>query len=135
MINKVRRLLIQIGKILPFVICGLLLFGYAETLFAVITSRFLDWNGIVIPNTPISFFIGRYFEYNLQMLVVLCIISIAIETCVWNKLTCAYLGIVLLQKHFLDFEMEESTICVICTLNIIVCAVLIYKGFKMLKLC
>lgn len=132
-IHKARVVLIRIGKALPFLICTLVAISYAETIFALLTDDFIVYDGYVIPYKHVSFFIGHYFEYNLQLLVVLCIISIAIETCLWNKLACVYLGIVLLQKHFLDFEIEETTICVICTLNIIICAFLLWKGFRMLK--
>ena len=100
MINKFRRLLIRVGKILPFIVCLLILLQYAETAFALLLSDFLVYDDMVIPNTPISFFIGRYFEYNLQMFVVLCIISIAIETCLANKACCVYLGVNLYEKSY-----------------------------------
>lgn len=128
MINQFRRLLIQIGKVLPFVVCALVAINYSETAFALATSDFLMYDGIVIPNTRISFFIGHYFEYNTQMLVVLVILSIAISTCVYNKLACAYLGINLAEKSYFDFELEITTIYIICLANIIVAAYLTYKG-------
>ena len=133
MINEFRKLLIRIGKILPFVICFLVCLNYAETAFALTTNNYLDWNGVVIPNTPISFFIGAYFEYNLQMLVVLCIISIAIETCWANKACCVYLGVNLYEKsYFANVELYTEYIYAICAANIIVSAYFVYKGIKIL---
>ena len=132
MINRFRRLLIQVGKVLPFVVCFLVVINFMETAFALATNDFLMYDGIVIPNTRISFFIGRYFEYNLQMLVVLCIVSIAIETCIYNKLACGYLGINLLEKSYFDFELEPTYIYIICLANIIVAGYLTYKGIKIL---
>ena len=132
MINEFRRLLIRVGKILPFIVCLLILLQYVETVFALLLSDFLVYDDMVIPNTPISFFIGQYFEYNLQMLVVLCIISISIETCIYNKLACLYLGINLLEKSYFDFELEPTTIYIICLANIIVAGYLTFKGIKML---
>ena len=132
MINRFRRLLIQVGKVLPFVVCFLVVINFTETIFALATNDFLTYDGIVIPNTRISFFIGHYFEYNLQMLVVLCIISIAIETCIFNKLACAYLGINLAEKSYFDFELEPTTIYIICLANIIVAGYLTFKGIKIL---
>ena len=129
MINKFRRLLIQIGKLLPFVICSLVFINYAETAFALATSHFLLYDGIVIPNTQLSFIVGLYFEYNLQMLLVLAIISISVETCVYNKMACAYLGINLYEKSLFDFELEPTYIYMICFINIIIAAWLVYKGF------
>ena len=133
MINEFRKLLIRIGKILPFVICFLVCLNYAETVFALATNNYLDWNGVVIPNTPISFLIGQYFEYNLQMLVVLCIISIAIETCIYNKLACVYLCVNLYEKsYFANVELYTETIYIIAVTNIIVSGFFVYKGAKML---
>jgi hypothetical protein len=132
MINRFRRLLIQIGKVLPFVVCALVAINYTETAFALATNDFLMYDGIVIPNTRISFFIGHYFEYNIQMLVVLVILSIAISTCIYNKLACAYLGINLAEKSYFDFELEITTIYIICLANIIVAGYLTYKGIYLL---
>lgn len=132
MINKIRKLLIHIGKVLPFVVCFLMCFNYLETAFALATSDYLHYDGVVILNTPISFFIGQYFEYNLQMLSVLVIISIAIETCVYNKLACGYLGINLAEKSYFDFELEPTYIYILCLANIIVAGYLTCKGIKIL---
>jgi hypothetical protein len=132
MTNRFRRLLIQVGKVLPFAVCFLVVINFTETVFALATNDFLMYDGIVIPNTRISFFIGRYFEYNLQMLVVLCIISVAIETCIYNKLACGYLGVNLAEKSYFDFELEPTTIYIICLANIIVAGYLTFKGIKIL---
>lgn len=129
MIVWFRKLLIRLGKVLPFVVCGLALVNYTETAFALATNDFLSMGGIVIPNTQLSFIVGLYFEYNLQMLLVLAIISIAIETCVYNKMACAYLGINLYEKSLFDFELEPTYIYMICIVNIIITAWLVYKGF------
>ena len=132
MINRFRRLLIQVGKVLPFAACFLVVINFTETVFALATNDFLMYDGIVIPNTRISFFIGHYFEYNLQMLVVLFVISIAIETCIYNKLACGYLGVNLAEKSYFDFELEPTTIYIICLANIIVAGYLTFKGIKIL---
>ena len=132
MIHKFRRLLINIGKVLPFVACFLACLNYAETSFSLATSDLIVWDGIIIPNTPISFAIGNYFEYNFQLLFVLVVISIAIETCVYNKLACIYLTINLLEKSYFVYELEPMTIYIICAANIIVSSYLTFKGLKIL---
>lgn len=105
--------------------------SYTETVFALATSDFVNCGGDIIPNTPISWFLGEYFEYNIQTLAVLVVISVAIETCIYNKLACLYLGVNLLEKSYFDFEMETWVISVICTLNVIVSCFLVYKGLKL----
>jgi len=132
MINAVRRLLIRVGKVLPFVICFIVCFNYIECVYALCVDNYLLYDNIVILNTPISFFVGKNFEYNIQMFVVLVIISIAIETCIYNKLSCAYLGLNLFEKSYFDFELEPTYIYIICTLNIIVAGYLTFRGLKIL---
>ena len=124
MITKFRRLLIRIGKVLPFIICLLVCVNYTESLFSLATNGLIEWNGTTILHTPISFFIGQYFEYNVQMLVVLVIISCAVETCLFNKLACLFLCINLLEKSYFDFELEPTIIYIICLANILVASYL-----------
>lgn len=132
MIYKFRRLLIRIGKVVPFVLCLLVCSNYTETLLALLTNDYIEWSGVIILNTRLSFFIGNYFEYNVQMLIVLCIISIAVETCIYNKLACVYLSVNLIEKSYFNFELEPTYIYIICTLNIIAAGYLTYKGIKIL---
>ena len=132
MIHKARIWLIRLGKVLPFVVCFIVMLSYSETAFNLATNDLNDWCGIVIPSKPISWFISGYFEYNLQMLVVLVILSIAIQTCVYNKLACGYLGVNLAEKSYFDFELEPTTIYIICIANIIIAGYLTIKGIKML---
>lgn len=132
MIHKARIWLIRLGKILPFVVCFIVMLSYSESLFNLATNNLSNWNGVVIPNKSISWLISQYLEYNLQMIVLLCIISIAIETCIYNKLACAYLGINLLEKSYFDFELEPTAIYIICIANILVAGYITLKGISIL---
>lgn len=129
-ILQTRIALIRLGKVLPFVVCLFALITYTETVFALSIDDFVNWDGYIIPNTPISWFIGKYFEYNIQTLVVLVVISFAIETCIYNKLACLYLGVNLWEKWYFDFELELFIIGIICMLNILFSAFLVYKGIR-----
>lgn len=132
MIHKARIWLIRLGKVLPFVVCFVVSISYFETAFNVATNDLFVWDGVIIPNKPISWLLGHYFEYNIQMLFVLVILSIATQTCLWNKLACAYLGINLAEKSYFDFELEPTTIYIICFINIAVSFYLTFKGIKIL---
>ena len=131
-IYRTRILLINIGKILPFFICSIVLVSYFESIVSMYNEDYILYDSYAILRKPVSYFIGSYFEYNLQMLVVLCVISIAIETCIYNKLACGYLGINLAEKSYFDFELEPTTIYIICLANIIVAGYLTYKGIRIL---
>lgn len=132
MIHKARIWLIRLGKILPFVVCFIVLLSYTESILSLITNKVVEYDDYYILYKPITFAISSYFEYNIQTLVVLSLISISIRTCFYNKLTCVYLGINLFEKSYFDFELEPTAIYVICVCNIVVACYLIYKGIKII---
>ena len=131
-LDGVRRLLINVGKILPFVVCFIVLISYIENVYALTTEDYTYYDGYYVLSKPVSNYIGNIFEYNTQTLFVLVLISIAIRTCIFNKLACLYLGINLLEKSYLDFELEPTYIYIICLANIIVAGYLTVKGIKIL---
>lgn len=130
-IYNARVTLIRIGKILPFIICGIVLLSYIETLMALITSNFSLWDNNIIPEDRFSWFIGGYFEYDFITLVIIIIISIAIETCYWNKLSILYLFIQLGEKsYFATIELYEEYIYMITIANIIISGFFVWKGIS-----
>lgn len=132
MITTFRRLLIQLGKTLPFVLCVAILVLYIETVFNLATSHFLYLDGVVIPNTPISFVVGQIFEYDLLVCCIMLTMSIAIEACKWNLWTTFYVFAHIAEKYYFDFELEPTTIYIICIANIIIAGYLTYKGIRIL---
>ena len=45
MIHKARIWLIRLGKVLPFVICFIVMLSYSETVFNLATNAFNSWCG------------------------------------------------------------------------------------------
>ena len=131
-LDGVRRLLINVGKILPFVVCFIVLISYIENVYSLTIEDYMYYDGYYVLNKQVSNFIGSIFEYNIQTLAVLVLISFAISTCIYNKLACCYLGINLAEKSYFDFELEPTYIYIICLANIIVAGYLTYKGIKIL---
>jgi len=132
MTTTFRRLLIQLGKTLPFVLCAVILVSYIETVFNLTTSHFLNLDGVIILNTPISFIVGQIFEYDLLVCCIMLTMSIAIEACKWNLWATFYTFVHIAEKYYFDFELEPTTIYIICLANIIVAGYLTYKGIKIL---
>ena len=132
LIHSTRVLLIRVAKILPFVVCFILFLSYAEDLFALCINDFVVWGEYVILNKPISWTIIDVFEYNWNTVIILAILSISVETCVYNKLACLYLGVNLIEKSYFDFELEPWIIIVICIINILISLFFVYKGISIL---
>lgn len=129
MINSFRRLLIRIGKILPFVLCFIVCISYTESLY----GNIIVYGDISFIETPISFFVAEYFEYDLLSLVVMLTISVAIEKCYWNKLAIIYLCINLYERsYFATTEISEEAALLFAILNIITSGFLAFKGIYLL---
>ena len=129
-VTKTRYALIRIGKIAPFIVCFIVMVSYIEDIYALALDRYIEFSDGIYLDKSLSWYIGNYFKYDLATLVVLVVISYAIETCIHNRLACLYLGINLLEKSYFDFELEPTYIYIICLANIIVAGWLTYKGIK-----
>ena len=131
-VTKTRITLIQIGKIAPFVVCFVVFVSYTEDVYSLMLDRYVEFSDGVYLRKDLSWFIGNYFKYDLATLSFLVVLSYAIETCIYNKLACCYLGINLAEKSYFDFELEPTYIYIICLVNIVVASYLTYKGIKIL---
>ena len=131
-ITQTRKALIRIGKIAPFIVCFIVGLSYAEDVYALALDRYVEFDDGVYLAKPLSWFIGNYFKYDIVSLVVLVVLSYSIETCIFNKLACLFLGINLVEEAYFDFELEPTAIYTICLANIVVAGYLTYKGLRIL---
>lgn len=126
-----RRILIYIGKFSPFILCAIIMLSYMECMYSLSISDYMSHDDYIVVNEPISFAIAAYFKYDALIVALLLVISIAIETCAWNKLAVLYLSLHLLFKHYIEsIEIEPIHIYILCCLNIVICFYLILKGVK-----
>jgi hypothetical protein len=134
LITAIRRLLIRFGKAIPFVLSFVVCISYIECFIAITTSNFVVYDNFAIPYTPISYKLASIFEYDWMTILATTILSYAVETCVWNKISIAYLAVQLAFKNYIvDFELEPTTIYIICFANIIVAGYLTFKGIKIIS--
>lgn len=132
MIYFFRVLLIRIAKILPFIICGIVAISYIESIMSLCFNLYAYFGEYYVPYKPISWAISNVFEYEWTTIIVLSVLSIAVETCIWNKLSIVYLGANLCEKSYFNFELDIWQIYVISILNLIISAYFTYKGIKIL---
>lgn len=134
MVNWFRRLLINFGKVLPFILCFVLLVSYIECCVSLYIEDFMIYKDSITLNTPISFWLADKFEYDYLTLFAMTILSYAVETCLWNKIGILYLALQLAFKNYIaDFELEPTTIYIICLANILVTGYLTIKGIMLYK--
>lgn len=133
LITAIRRLLIRFGKSIPFVLSFVVCISYAECIIAIATDNMVVYDDFAIPYTPVSYKLASIFEYDWMTILAITILSYAVETCVWNKIGIAYLAVQLAFKNYIaNFELEPTTIYIICLANIIVAGHLTVKGIKIL---
>ena len=133
-INRIRALLINIGKALPFVVCALVCISYTETLFSLATGDLIVYGGYIIPHKPITWLICSVFEYNIQLLLIVTVLTFAIRTCIYNKLALLYLYANLIEKNYLSLvDLDTTLIYVICVFNIAISLIFVIKALILLK--
>ena len=105
-VNNARRKLILFGKSCPFVLCFFVLLSDLENINAILSCDIIDCGGVLIYNTPISFAIGRLFEFDFLFLFLVLLVSVSIEACVFNKTSILYLLLILFRKEY--FETHDA---------------------------
>ena len=131
-LNQIRILLINTGKILPFVICCTICVSDCECLYSLMSNDYIMYGDYMILNKPISWCVGEWFEYKVQLLIVLTILSFAIRTCIYNKIAIAYAYLNLFEKdYFESVELYIDVIYIIVLINIIISALLSCKGISL----
>ena len=133
MINRARRLLINFGKMIPFVLCFIVLISYTESLYALCSDNVMLYGDSAVLYTPISFYIAKRFEYDWLTILATTILSISIETCYWNKLTLFYLFVQLWEKtYFSTIELYPEYIYAIIAVNLLCSGFFVFKGITIL---
>jgi hypothetical protein len=133
LVYKSRIGLIRFAKVFPFILCFIVLVSLLETLFALVLSDFVVFDGNITPSTPFAWFVGEKYEMGIYSVLLAIFLSVAFETCFWNKASEVYLLIYLKQQvYFPTIELYPEYIYVICLSNIIVACYLTYKGIKIL---
>lgn len=130
--HKSRVFLINIGKILPFLVCFVVAISDIECGYSLCTENYVIVGNIAYLYKPISWQLGKVFEYNIQLVFLLTVLSFAIKTCKWNKLAILYLFVQIGEKQYFSTHQwdSENGYYLIIALNVIVCLFLNFKGIK-----
>ena len=133
LVHKSRIWLIRFAKVFPFLLCFIVLVSLSETLFALILNDFVVFDGGIIPNTSFAWFVGEKYEMGIYSVLLAIFLSIAFETCIWNKTSEVYLLVYLKQQvYFPTVELYPEYIYAICIANILICGFFVFKGTQIL---
>ena len=124
-----RVFLVRCAKMIPFLFCFVVCVSYSESSWALVNEDFLMHGDSIVLNKPISFLIGDWFVYDWYTIATLTVLSISMETCVWNKLSIVYLAVNIFERdYFITVELYPEYVYVICVLNVLASGFLVYKG-------
>lgn len=126
--NEARRVLIRSGKALPFGLCLLVAVSYAEELYALVAENYVSYEGYTYLDTPITSKMAKFVKYDVLIVILTLIVSVAIEACKWNFYATIYLCINLIEKQVITFEFETIPAYVFLFLNLAISAFFVYKG-------
>lgn len=133
LVYKARIGLIRFARVFPFLLCFIVLVSLSETMFALILSDFVIFDEGITPNTPIAWFIASKYEFGIYSVLAAIFLSVAFETCVWNRASEIYLLLFLKQQtYFPTIELYTEYIYAIIAVNLLCSGFFVFKGITML---
>ena len=113
MVTLFRKLLIRVGKVIPFVFAFIVVISHIESIFAILNDDIvLDFEGYYTYNVPISNYIGNIVYIDWFDVLLLYVLAVALEFCWRNMLAVHYLLLNLAIRTLVEHFYIESGIVV-----------------------
>lgn len=135
MVTLFRKFLIRLGKTIPFVLAFILLVGYVETIYSIITNNtIVDAEENVIYNMPISFFLADIVYIDWLDVLLVWILCFALELCKYS-FRCAYLITLNMPFRWVVeyYEISDNVIITCSFIMTILSLLCLYGGIKVIK--
>lgn len=134
MVTLFRKLLIRVGKVIPFVFAFIVVISHIESIFAILNDDIvLDFEGYYTYNVPISNYIGNIVYIDWFDVLLLYVLAVALEFCWRNMLAVHYLLLNLAIRTLVEHVYIESGIVVgIASFMALAGLYCVYGGFKIL---
>lgn len=124
---KVERLIVKIGKALPFVLCFFVLISIIEVAYSYTNERYADGRLYL----PISWSIGYIVRYDWLTIVAMLSLSYGLSNCWRNKAAIFYLIFNLIQKFIIEsITMNSTLIYYYIVFNITILVVILFLGLQ-----
>ena len=104
MVTLFRKLLIRVGKVIPFVFAFIVVISHIESIFAILNDDIiLDLEGYYTYNVPISNYIGNIVYIDWFDVLLLYVLAVALEFCWRNMLAVHYLLLNLAVRTLVEY--------------------------------
>ena len=134
MVTLFRKILIRSVKVIPFILAFVVVIGYIESTYALITDNYEMYaNGDVVLFTPISNYIGNIVYIDWFDVLLLYVLAVALEFCWRNILAVHYLLLNLAVRTLVEhFYIESGIVVGIASFMALAGLYCIYGGIKIL---
>ena len=135
MVTLFRKLLIRVGKVIPFVFAFIVVISHIESIYAILNDDIiLDLEGYYTYNVPISNYIGNIVYIDWFDVLLLYILAIALEFCWRNMLAVHYLLLNMAVRTLVEHVYVEGGIFVGLASFMALCGLYcVYGGIKILS--
>lgn len=130
-----RKLLIRIGKVIPFVFAFIVVISHIESIYAILNDDIiLDLEGYYSYNVPISNYIGNIVYIDWFDVLLLYVLAVALEFCWRNMLAVHYLLLNLAVRTLVEhFYIESGIVVGIASFMALSGLYCVYGGIKILS--
>lgn len=134
MVTLFRKVLIRSGKVIPFILAFVVVIGYIESIYALITDNYEMYaDGDVVLFTPISNYIGNIVYIDWFDVLLLYVLAVALEFCWRNMLAVHYLLLNLAVRTLVEhFYIESGIVVGIASFMALAGLYCAYSGIKIL---
>lgn len=134
MVTLFRKLLIRVGKVIPFIFAFIVVISHIESIFAILNDDIiLDFEGYYTYNVPISNYIGSIVYIDWFDVLLLYVLAVALEFCWRNMLAVHYLLLNLAVRTLVERVYIESGIVIgIASFMALAGLYCVYGGIKIL---
>ena len=134
MVTLFRKVLIRSGKVIPFILAFVVMIGYIESIYALITDNYEMYaNGDVVLFTPISNYIGNIVYIDWFDVLLLYVLAVALEFCWRNMLAVHYLLLNLAVRTLVEhFYIESGIVVGIASFMALAGLYCVYGGMKII---
>lgn len=134
MVTLFRKILIRSGKVIPFILAFVVMIGYIESTYALITDNYEMYaDGDVVLFTPISNYIGNIVYIDWFDVLLLYVLAVALEFCWRNMLAVHYLLLYLAVRTLVEhFHIDWWVVVGIASFMALFGSYCVYGGIKIL---
>ena len=134
MVTLFRKVLIRSGKVIPFILAFVVMIGYIESIYALITDNYEMYeDGDVVLFTPISNYIGNIVYIDWFDVLLLYVLAVALEFCWRNMLAVHYLLLNLAVRTLVEhFYIESGIVVGIASFMALAGLYCVYGGMKII---